>query len=336
MKFYRWPSIEQFHHIRKSTKTYPHIYGDMSRVKYIPKVKLHGTNGAIILKRDEMYTQSRKRILNSFKDNMGFDLWFRGAKNYWEKVRDSLDEDMIVYGEWVGSGINGKTAIGSIDRKVFCAFAAHPLSGPTEELPLIVEPNNLKKLLLNDKIHNDVFVIPWLENEAIEVDWSLESDSFKDVLSKANNLVYKVEKLDPFVKETFGVEGIGEGVVYYPISHPGRYYFSTLAFKAKGEQHATIKQKKSVQVNPELTKNVKEFVDLVLTEARLEQGAREVGDGTLSFNTKRIGDFLKWICEDVKKECKPEFEAANLDWHPVGKMLTSKARNWYLERFKNS
>jgi len=335
MRLYKWPSIQSFHHIREGTKEYPYICGENKTVTYRPKVKLHGTNGGIILSKDGLYTQSRKRVLDSLKDNMGFNLWFTKNKDYWEKVHKRYGKDIAIFGEWVGEGINGKTAIGSIGRKVFCVFAAHDLDYKEEDCNLIVEPKDLFNILGGFLSHIDVFVIPWLENQDIEVDWSLESEDLKPCVEKANQLVYNIEKQDPFVKMIFDVDGIGEGAVYYPVSHPGRYYFSNLAFKAKGDQHATVKQKKSVQVNPELTKNVAEFIDLVCTEARLEQGAREVGDGDLTFDTKRIGSFLKWICVDIKKECKSEFEAANLEWRPVGKALTTKARNWYLERFKN-
>ena len=123
------------------------------------------------------------------------------------------------------------------------------------------------------------------------------------VVNIINQKVADVEKCDPWVKATFGIDGLGEGIVYYPVSaeHAGRDSFSDLSFKAKGEKHKVVKQKSPVQVDPEKVASVDEFSELVLTDARLEQGVIEACDG--EYEAEKIGPFVGRVSKDVSKEC---------------------------------
>lgn len=132
------------------------------------------------------------------------------------------------------------------------------------------------------------------------------------------------------VKETFGVSGLGEGVVLYPQRGDvplDSETFAQLGFKAKGLKHRTAKTAKAAQVAPEKVVGVEEFVEFAATEARLEQGVSEVSGGDLSMRS--MGAFTRWTSGDVKKESVAELEAAGLSWKQVSKHITEKARNWY-------
>jgi len=50
------------------------------------------------------------------------------------------------------------------------------------------------------------------------------------------------------------------------------------------------------------------------------------------YKTKLIGDFLKWIGRDVKKESVAELEDSNLEWKDIAKPLSTTARVWYQEQ----
>jgi len=153
--------------------------------------------------------------------------------------------------------------------------------------------------------------------------------------------VKEVEAQDPWVKDEFSAEGIGEGVVYYPISFQGDYWqtldkhqMSTFSFKAKGAEHKVTKTKEAVQIDPEVAASIDGFVTMVVTPARLEQGAREVAGGELDFHQRHIGAFLKWMGQDVKKETADELEASGLTWDQVSRPVSTEARTWYLQKFE--
>jgi hypothetical protein len=110
-------------------------------------------------------------------------------------------------------------------------------------------------------------------------------------------------------------------------------HFTNLCFKAKGEKHRVIKTNTAVQIDPSVAATVDQFVDLVLTEARLEQGATTVNSGNpLGFDKRLTGAFVSWVLSDVQKETGGELTASGLDWKAVQKPLTDKARKWYLSK----
>ena len=73
---------------------------------------------------------------------------------------------------------------------------------------------------------------------------------------------------------------------------------------------------------------------MVLTEARLEQGAITVA-GTNSqplYAPKNPSRFIGYICQGVAKECTLELTAYGLSLKEVRKSLIERARNWYKEK----
>jgi hypothetical protein len=146
--------------------------------------------------------------------------------------------------------------------------------------------------------------------------------------------VDRIELADPWVRACFGVEGVGEGIVLYPHLNgeavADRQRLSELMFKAKGEKHQAVRQKKAAQLEPEVAQGIDAFVELVLAEPRLEQGIAEACAG--SPDLKQIGAFLKWIAHDVQKECVAELAAAGLTWDQDNRAVSNKARSWFLRR----
>ena len=147
-------------------------------------------------------------------------------------------------------------------------------------------------------------------------------------------MVEAVEKIDPWVKDNFGIEGVGEGLVMYPEANDVviREGYTELMFKAKGEQHRVVKNKQAVQLDPEVAQNIEEFVELFVTEARLQQGLSEACNGEL--NIKKMGQFLQWIALDIQKESLAELEQSNLAWKQVHKPISNAARQWYSKQIK--
>jgi RNA ligase len=346
-----WTEIEGFSNIRKYTQTHPEILHGQSKVTYKAKVKLHGMNHAVqVYTNGDIVCQSRTTILTSKDDNAGFAKWVEGNKEPW-----LVAMGYVIFGEWVGPGIQKGVALADLPKKIFAVFGARPLDIiNNRDDTLIVKPDELLELVEHIP---DVYVIPWyscpvkghhFDNTTVtfddnlivqfDVDWNYPDGQLTLITSQINEWVSDVEKNDPWVEANFGIKGTGEGLVFYPTSeaHVGYINFTNLTFKAKGEAHKNIKTAKPAQVNPESAASVDAFVDLVLTDARLAQGSQEYvfRDGTGRVDPKSTGKFVQWILADVQKEAQDELAASNLEWKQVQKPLSDKARTWYLEKSK--
>ena len=347
--FYPWPEIEAFHNVRKFIKVDPgewwrtmSVMHGTNTVQYRAKVKLHGTNAAIQIHSDgKVVAQSRTAELSVGNDNAGFAAWVRANEENWrspgvyeETNTSHIRDGMVIYGEWSGPGIQKGVAISSIPKRVFVVFAARPMNANRNQdhTTFAIDP-----LVLEAMVHGipDTYVLPWYDG--IDIDWAGGDEEMVRVTTKINSWVKSVEEEDPWVASTFGVKGTGEGLVFYPVSNPhlGWDTYQNLVFKAKGEAHKNIKTAAPAQINAEAAASIDAFADMVLTTARLEQGATAVNpSGMLLFDQKLTGKFVNWIENDVKKETPDELEASGLEWKQVQKPVATKARTWYLNKCK--
>lgn len=328
MTFYKWPDIEGFHNVRKTTQKYPELCGHNPIVSYRAKVKLHGTNAAIQCHKDgTIVAQSRSGVITPENDNMGFARWVADQSQSWPIPL--TDDTIVFYGEWCGPGIQQGVGINKIPEKCFAVFAAHIFNEESDDI-FITAPEALNSLLPQTARPPNVQVLPWAGLE-ISVDWSSHSEVLQTKVDLINKCVEEIEACDPWVKSVFGVEGTGEGLVFYPcFEHEGRTNFSNLAFKAKGEKHRVVKQPKAAIVDPQVAQGIEDFVNLVLTEARLQQGAGVINGDSGEFDKKRTGDFVRWILGDVTKEAQDELEASGLTMAQVQKALSARASRWYV------
>jgi len=331
MTVIHWTEIEGFHNIRKYTKAMPEVLNERPVITYRAKVKLHGNNAGIQIHTDgTVVAQSRTTELTIKNDLAGFAKWVDSIRTL---LLETNAKGYVLYGEWCGQGIQSGVALNQLKNKVFALFAAISLDGGSD---FITDPDALIDLLgpVADKL--GIHVLPWY-GEPIEVDWSADESTLTSKTAMINEWVMAVEQNDPWVEATFGIKGTGEGLVFYPTSsfHLGYANYCNFVFKAKGEAHRVVKAKASAQVNAESAEDANLFAGMVLTLARLEQGARAVSDdGSLTFNQKFIGKFLAWIAADVQKENQDELEASGLDWKQVQKPVGDKARGWYLSQMK--
>ncbi len=323
-----WPSIELLHNVRTGVRASAEIQGKpLPKIRYRAKVKLDGTNAGIQIHSDgRVVAQSRTQTLDTENDNLGFGAWVARQRQYFSALKKP--ELFVIFGEWCGQGIQKRAAISKIDRKVFVVFAVQFGEGASLAPRLVTEPAALRALLPE---HPDVFVLPWFD-DVFELDFG-NDDALRAAAASVSEAVARVEAEDPFVAATFGIHGLGEGLVLYPMlggeTHD-RKELVELIFKAKGEKHQTVRQKQPAQIDPEKSRGIDEFVELVATDARLEQGVTEACGG--AFDSARIGAFLKWMATDVQKECGAELERSGLAWADVNRAVSNKARSWFLEK----
>lgn len=315
MEFMHFPDIEGFHNVVKFVKANPEFIS--GSVKYRCKVKLHGTNAAIRICNGEIGYQSRSRLISVKDDNVNFAKWGESNIDYWK----SIDlRDAAIYGEWCGSGIMKGTSINKINKKIFVVFAIDD----TENF--ITDPEIIKSILKDPP--EDVYILPW-HGDPLIIDFH-NIGKLRVVLDKINDEVQNMEQCDPWVKQTFNIEGGGEGFVYYPDSTE-RQFIRSMIFKAKGKNHRVVHTKESVQIDPEMAQSIGEFVDLFVTEPRLEQGIAAIGG---SFEMKNIGNFIKWMNLDIIKESAAELEASGLTWEQVQKDVTNAVKVWFINKNK--
>ena len=308
-EFYKFPSIEKFsNNVKLGEKK---LHGGQT---FNISPKLHGTNAAIVVKRDgEVYAQSRNNVIDKDNDNCGFAAFVNSLSVVPQGT------NLVIYGEWCGKGIQKGDAICNIDKKIFVIFAVYDIDVDI----ITTDALDLEAIRDNVMDHSDVYFIRPLSQ--IDINFNSPS-SLEKVTDVVNQHVERIEKCDPWVKEVFGVKGNGEGVVVAPVNS-SREEYSDWTFKAKTEAHSVNKSKKPAQVQIEITEDVLSFVDMFATKARFEQA---ISEGQLDFDMKNMGKFLKWVGQDVKKESVDELEASGLDWKVCNKQITTKARQWFM------
>lgn len=329
---WKWPSIESFYNVRKTIQKYGVAAGSI--VTYRAKVKLHGACAAFSIDGDTargatLQTYSRTTIVTLENDPMGFSRWIENRRDQLLSLHQP-GTSIIVYGEWAGQGIQKGVAASQVERffAVFAARVSRAEDSMSEEF--ITNPDELRAYVQGVP---GCYVLPWFnDGEEFVVPWEADSDSFENVISRMNSHVAAVEACDPFVSKMFGVAGIGEGLVFYPVSEQHRSFadFSYLCYKAKGDKHKTIVHAAPVQAEPTVIEGLDEFVRNVLPQSRLEQGIRATNDGSDIAMMVNLGPFLKWISLDLEKETVEELRVSGLDRKVVFKKCNEYARNWFM------
>ena len=341
MSIIRFPSIEQFRNVIRHVKTHAQYAGkdengdviyDQSKtiptLKFRGTVKLHGTNAGIVydVATDTFTYQSRERELSLTQDNAGFMLHQMKNENFWRAYCYSMiDPDIAkvaVFGEWCGKGIQKGVAISELD-KMFVIFAVKVVlkDGTTEWVSTMSEPAPAPQ-------PQEIRVHDIEEFGTYEIDIDFNHPELAQ--NKMIEITEEVEKECP-VGKAFGVSGIGEGVVWTCVSDG--WNDSGTWFKVKGEKHSVSKVRTLAAVDVEAVANLKAFVDSVVTEARLEQGLDNlVREQLKPVEMTSMGDFHRWVYNDVIKEETDTIVANGIDPKKLGGAIANVARPWFVKK----
>jgi hypothetical protein len=320
----------------------PEKYKVRTPVRYRGTVKLHGVNSGVGICGDAFVPQSREAVLGEGRDEHGNKLdpfgfyrfvtaeaQARVVRKIEQLIRTAHriaeDHELFLYGEWCGPGIMRGVAINELPDKQWVLFGARVVGPERDEHLDVVGP--LGDCYAAERIYSIADGPSW----ELEIDYS--SDGSKQrALEHAAELVSEVERRCPWAAR-FGVEGLGEGIVWQPVGdHWGR---EDLYFKVKGAKHSKVKTKRDrPEVAPEVLDGIREFVEFSTTEGRLEQGIEVLVDRSKPVEMRSIGEYLKWIAEDVQRECAPELEASGLDWKQVSKAVLAKAKDFFTEKLR--
>jgi RNA ligase len=334
---YKFPSIEQFRTVIRNVKHKAQVVGVdadgeyvMDRTRPMPTltfegtVKLHGTNAGIVYdsETDSFQYQSRERVLSLEEDNAGFMREMIGKEDVLRELFVSeytfLTSKVVIYGEWCGGNIQKGVAINGLP-KMFVVFAIKTQDTPDSDF-VWVKFGSFKT--------QGIYSIHDFPTYHIDIDFSKPEMSQNRMIE----ITEEVEAECP-VGKYFGNSGIGEGVVWKCISTG--WESSNYWFKIKGAMHSVSKVKTLAPVDIEAIESMNAFIDSVVTEARLEQGLDNlVREQLKPFEMSSIGDFIRWIFNDIIKEETDTIVANGFDQKKLGGPVANKAKTWYINKLK--
>lgn len=336
-KLIAYPSTDNFKTFYKSIKSKVEfsgidsegnkIFNDCNKkpiIDIVGTVKLHGTNASIVLSPNkDLYTQSRNRVLSINDDNVGFANYVKTNEADILNLVTYIHIDntyTILYGEWIGKGINKGCAIHNIEDKIFVIFAVRRcyIDTQTDKWLSLKDFENIKNHSIGIYNIND------FEKFSITLDLNDYEGSFE----KLSQLLTIVENECP-VGKYFGYTGIGEGLVFN-----GYYNNEVVKFKFKGEKHSEAGNK-SKQPN---TKNMQdanyEVAKLCTPNWRLEQGLVEIFDllNGGNINTKDVGKYIKWVVDDINKEEQSILTEYNIGIKDISKSVSLIAKDYIFNK----
>jgi len=288
-------------------------------------VKLHGTNSSISWNsNDGLWVQSKENIITIDHDNYGFSFFVEKNKSEFIKLinlvkqKNNLNDDytITIYGEWAGKGIQKGVGISKIDKSLFI-FAAK-ISKPQDEdfISYYIDSSYLRD------IKNRIYNIEDYKKYKIKVDFNNPELS----QNKLIEFVKEVENECP-VSKAFGYPNeLGEGIVWKT-----KYKDNIYMFKTKGEKHSVTKVKKLVEVDVEKLNSINEFVEYSVTENRFNQ-AKHVIFGEDYLDRRKLGDFIRWIINDIMSEELDTMKKNNLEPKDVNKYISNKIRTMFFEK----
>lgn len=313
----KFGSIGQFRNFIKTMQ-----YLGWRKINLIGTVKIHGTNSSVglDLKDNSLFYQSRNRVLSLDDDNYDFAKYIEDNRAEFLKIFDEIKnktntekyDSIIIYGELAGKGIQNKVAVSQIDR-FFAPFSIVGVNKDTvDELDV--------KLSINESIRFYPVETFGVYNVQLDLDnVHLAQQEIKD-------LTISIENECP-VGKYFGVSGTGEGIVF---TDETKQY----SFKSKGEKHSVSKVKVIANVDIEKINKIKDFIDYSVTENRLNQGIEYLKEMNKELDISNMGDFLRWLANDVLKEEQDVITENGLDndLKAIMKSVSSKGRKWFMDK----
>jgi hypothetical protein len=352
MAFVPYPSTPDFAKLRRDLRRDLLDAGGSKPRKgtFLGTIKLHGTNITILYtlsNRETPQFQSRNQIITPKKDNIGAAAFLSQAP-----LRPLIDEILRIYeqedftevfiaGEWTGQGIQKGVAVSSLPR--FYAIFNIRIDGHWVDLRKYKTVHSPEH-----RIYNIINFTTFLKDIDFVTDTTAAFAEMEELTKEVARKCPVGAELKEDLSELMGALDIsgtkknpvfvstGEGIVWTMVPEPP--FDTTLYnFKTKAEQFLTtanVPKGPRVDRLGELAK-AKDFADFALAERRFEQGVEYLEEvGKDSKDTKNLGEFIRWVTNDVVKEEGWRMEEMGTNEKDVRKVATDRARAWYLERRK--
>jgi hypothetical protein len=277
----------------------------------------------------KLNAHSKNKALTIEEDNAGFCQFVTENEDYFHSRLDSISDyigatDIYVYGEWCGPKIQGGVAISKLPERSFFIFAIKYRKNDIEEFKWVTDPM-IYLSMIADANHNvyNIFSYP---TYSISIDFERLEEAEK-IIEKIVNMV---EEECP-VGNSFGIKGIGEGVVW-----TGSYKGEHLMFKSKGLKHRNATKPKKPKSRAENAEVIEKFSIYATPEWRLEQMYNETFDilNGGKGDIKGLGKFIKAVIKDVEKEEQKELEELGLELKDTTRAITEVAKKWFFAKIK--
>lgn len=295
-------------------------------------VKLHGTNSAVVftinhsddIETATFHTQSKNTAFRSgtltghFDFNLFANQNINSFKNIAKQIivqndiRINANDTIAIFGEWVGPGIQKGVAISSIPNRKFFLFS----------VKLNEKYVDISKCHF---VYQDIHNIYNYEIFKLMVD----NTKLQELKNEIETLVLYVEESCPVAK-AFGVNGIGEGIVWTgSYVHPFTNKPTFVQFKSKGEKHSNVQKDKRVKLNDiTIPENVLFVVNEIDVENRVHQMITEHFNG-INPGKSQTGKIIELVLNDIALEETLLMNSNQVEFHEIKPLLTKRIVNYY-------
>jgi hypothetical protein len=346
--FFSYPSTGQFANAIRHTKDNCRFDGltdsgepifnnnPLPEVMYRGTVKLHGTNSAVVFDTTtgNFTFQSRERVLTLEQDNAGFMLAqlanLEVLKTIFAKLTTQVNPGaikIVLFGEWCGGNIQKGVAITGLSKMMvmFGVKVIMPKGDGSDDYWL----DDVTLGEVGNYPESGIYSILHFPTYFLKINFERPDLAQNELV----NLVNSVEESCP-VGLAFGVDSIGEGLVWKPVLNGGD---SGTWFKSKGTKHSASKVKTISAIDSEMIDTINDYVEMFVTENRLEQMLDVmVREKLLPFDMKSMGIWIKMVFQDCIKESQDELVANQLDPKKLGGPIANVARRWYINKLNTS
>lgn len=329
----KFSHIYSLHNVVNVAKARRDDGAPLDRVPYIGRVKLHGSNASVVCVPKGLQPQSRNRSISIDDDNLGFaafcarEAQIAAVRTIEAELRAQIklhaERPLVLFGEWLGPGVQKGVALTELPQRQWVLFAVATRDEDAERKRYFELPK-LGERFAAASIYSVADVREW----SLELDFSHRA-SLELAAGAIEDATREVEACCPWGAR-FGVEGVGEGIVWQPL---GDFFGdSELVFKSKGDKHQVARRAKSdrqVSIDPVLLASVEAFLAYAVTEPRLEQGLDVLREQGLGVEMRSLGAFLKWLAGDIRRECADELAHSDLEWKQVARGVNERAKTWF-------
>ncbi len=332
----KFNSIEQYRNVIRNVREHSAYHGlPLPTITFEGTVKLHGTNAGVHISRDGIQAQSRERLITIGDDNAGFAMFVAEREPVFSILSGYIAElenvpgfrNYTIFGEWCGGNIQSKVGLNNLDKH-FVIFNVydHVLEKYITRdwmYPAVHVTKDIPGQMLDILHRHGIYLIHEIPTYEITIDFSQPEQYIEEL----ERLTLNVEENCPWTAYR-GAEGIGEGIVWVKKDDPGdnRYWFKTKGVKHQGKDQNKVK---TLSVDPVKVAKIRELVDQLTPDWRLEQGVTFLRENNYNLDQKATGQYLQWVMKDILKEESDTIAANDFEWKALTPYLTTKARDWY-------
>ena len=310
------------------------------RVVYQGTTKIHGANTSVVLSPsgEIVDCQSRNIVLDEDNDAMGFRAWathedrrvvFRAIMSSVRARVPGLSNNVVIYGEWCGPGIQRNVAVNDAKSRMWWVFEG------------VLDNDDRTPVLESYDVSCQGYgLYHVVEAGAFITSVSLQDEnSVNRFVARLSRCVESTERSCP-VGKFLGLDGCGEGMVFVPLRVTGADLTPTLRsklrFKVKGEKHKATKPKTIREKTPEdleAEAMAKQLANRFVSEPRMQQAmdwmveTSEVSKGDL-LTTKHLGSLIRWINTDIEEEELDLIEKSAISMKDIKRPVSNLVRAW--------